>query len=74
MNVVMKVLDEELRQGALSIGIGAAYMATGLTRYEGAADGGAVWSPRLGAYSLSPQRRNAESRQNTAYGPRAGRL
>ena len=34
MNQIMQLLDEELRQGALGVGVGAAYMATGLTSYE----------------------------------------
>ncbi|MCB1489283.1 MAG: hydrolase [Bauldia sp.] len=34
MNAVMKILDEDLRVGALGVGIGAAYMATGMTSYE----------------------------------------
>ena len=34
MNAVMKILDEDLRQGAIGVGIGAAYMAKGLTSYE----------------------------------------
>ena len=34
MNQVMKILDEDLRAGALGIGVGAAYMARGLTSYE----------------------------------------
>ncbi|MCT9098431.1 amidohydrolase family protein [Haloarchaeobius sp. HME9146] len=34
MNQVMRQLDEELRQGALGVGILAAYMARGLTSYE----------------------------------------
>ncbi|QYJ93630.1 amidohydrolase family protein [Shewanella spartinae] len=34
MNQVMKILDEDLRAGALGIGVGAAYMAKGLTTYE----------------------------------------
>lgn len=34
MNQVMKILDEDLRAGALGVGVGAAYMARGLTSYE----------------------------------------
>lgn len=34
MNQIMRTLDEELRQGALGVGVGAAYMALGLTSYE----------------------------------------
>ena len=34
MNQVMKLLDEDLRQGALGVGVPAAYMARGLTSYE----------------------------------------
>ena len=34
MNAVMEILDEDLRAGALGVGIGAAYMATGMTSYE----------------------------------------
>jgi len=34
MNAIMKILDEDLRAGALGIGIGLAYMATGATSYE----------------------------------------
>jgi hypothetical protein len=34
MNEVMQILDEDLRAGALGIGVGAAYMARGLTSYE----------------------------------------
>jgi len=34
MNAVMKILDEDLRQGAIGVGIGAAYMAKGMTSYE----------------------------------------
>lgn len=34
MNAVMKILDEDLRAGALGVGIGLAYMATGATSYE----------------------------------------
>jgi N-acyl-D-glutamate deacylase len=34
MNEVMQILDEDLRQGALGVGVGAAYMARGLTSYE----------------------------------------
>ncbi len=34
MNAVMEILDEDLRQGAIGVGIGAAYMATGMTSYE----------------------------------------
>lgn len=34
MNKVMKKLDEELQQGAIGVGVGAAYMAKGLTSYE----------------------------------------
>lgn len=34
MNQVMAILDEDLRAGALGIGVGSAYMARGLTTYE----------------------------------------
>jgi len=34
MNAIMKILDEDLRQGAIGVGIGAAYMAKGMTSYE----------------------------------------
>jgi len=34
MNRIMKMLDEDLRQGALGVGVPAAYMARGLTSYE----------------------------------------
>jgi len=34
MNQVMRILDEELQNGALGVGVGAAYMARGLTSYE----------------------------------------
>ncbi len=34
MNQIMKMLDEDLRQGALGVGVPAAYMARGLTSYE----------------------------------------
>ena len=34
MNKIIKILDEDLRQGALGLGVGAAYMARGLTSYE----------------------------------------
>jgi len=34
MNKVMRILDEDLRQGAIGVGVGAAYMARGLTSYE----------------------------------------
>lgn len=34
MNQVMQILDEDLRAGALGIGVGAAYMARGLISYE----------------------------------------
>lgn len=34
MNQVMQIMDEGLREGALGIGVGAAYMAPGLTTYE----------------------------------------
>jgi len=34
MNQVMAFMDDDLRQGALGIGVGAAYMARGLTSYE----------------------------------------
>jgi len=34
MNQVMQIMDEGLREGALGIGVGAAYMAPGLTSYE----------------------------------------
>jgi N-acyl-D-amino-acid deacylase len=34
MNAIMKIVDEDLRAGALGVGIGAAYVATGATSYE----------------------------------------
>jgi len=34
MNAIMKIIDEDLRAGALGIGIGLAYMAKGATSYE----------------------------------------
>lgn len=34
MNAIIKILDEDLRFGALGVGIGLAYMATGTTSYE----------------------------------------
>ena len=34
MNQVMQLMDEGLREGALGIGVGAAYIARGLTSYE----------------------------------------
>ncbi|WP_338092670.1 aminoacylase [Salipiger mangrovisoli] len=34
MNEIMKLLDEDLREGALGVGVPAAYMARGLTSYE----------------------------------------
>jgi len=34
MNEVMQLMDEGLREGALGIGVGAAYMARGMTSYE----------------------------------------
>lgn len=34
MNKVMQLMDEGLREGALGIGVGAAYMAPGMTTYE----------------------------------------
>jgi N-acyl-D-glutamate deacylase len=34
MNKIMALLDEDLRQGALGVGIGAAYVAKGMTSYE----------------------------------------
>lgn len=34
MNQVMQLLDEGLREGALGIGVGAAYMQRGMTSYE----------------------------------------
>ena len=34
MNQVLEILDEDLRQGAIGVGVGAAYMARGLTSYE----------------------------------------
>jgi N-acyl-D-amino-acid deacylase len=34
MNEIMKLLDDGLREGAIGIGVGAAYMARGLTTYE----------------------------------------
>lgn len=34
MNRVMQIMDEGLREGALGLGVGAAYMAPGMTSYE----------------------------------------
>jgi hypothetical protein len=34
INEVMKIMDEDLRAGALGIGVGSAYMAKGLNTYE----------------------------------------
>jgi cytosine/adenosine deaminase-related metal-dependent hydrolase len=34
MNSIMQLLDEDLRQGALGIGVGAAYIQKGMTSYE----------------------------------------
>ncbi len=34
MNQISRHLDEELRQGALGVGVGAAYMARGMSSYE----------------------------------------
>jgi len=34
MNKIVSLLDEDLRQGAIGIGVGSAYMANGLTTYE----------------------------------------
>jgi len=34
MNQVMQLMDEGLREGALGIGVGSAYMAPGMTSYE----------------------------------------
>lgn len=34
MNEIMEGIDEDLRQGAIGVGVGAAYMATGLNSYE----------------------------------------
>lgn len=34
MNQIMQIMDEDMRQGALGVGVGAAYMARGLTSYE----------------------------------------
>lgn len=34
MNQIMKQLDEELRQGAIGVGVGATYMARGMGSYE----------------------------------------
>lgn len=34
MNQIMQLVDEDLRQGALGVGVGAAYIARGLTSYE----------------------------------------
>lgn len=34
MNQVMQILDEDLRAGAIGVGVGSAYMARGLTSYE----------------------------------------
>jgi hypothetical protein len=34
INQIMKTLDEDLREGALGIGVGSAYMAKGLITYE----------------------------------------
>lgn len=34
MNQIMKKLDEEMQQGAIGVGVGAAYMARGMDSYE----------------------------------------
>ena len=34
MNEIMELIDEDLREGAIGLGVGAAYMARGLTSYE----------------------------------------
>ena len=34
MNQIMKLMDEDLRQGALGIGVGAAYIQLGMSSYE----------------------------------------
>ncbi|MBU2941422.1 aminoacylase [Shimia thalassica] len=34
MNQIMHIMDEDMRQGALGVGVGAAYMARGMTSYE----------------------------------------
>jgi N-acyl-D-amino-acid deacylase len=34
MNKIVSLLDEDLRQGAIGVGVGSAYMANGLTTYE----------------------------------------
>ncbi|MFZ1539288.1 MAG: hypothetical protein WAT23_18140 [Chromatiaceae bacterium] len=34
MNQVVRLLDEDLRQGAIGMGVGSAYMARGLTPHE----------------------------------------
>lgn len=34
MNEIMRLVDEDLRQGAIGLGVGAAYMQKGLTSYE----------------------------------------
>ncbi|WP_287249167.1 hypothetical protein [Moorena sp. SIO4E2] len=34
MNQIMEAMDEDLRQGAIGVGVGAAYMASGLNSYE----------------------------------------
>jgi N-acyl-D-amino-acid deacylase len=34
MNTILQLLDEGLREGAIGVGVGAAYMARGMTSYE----------------------------------------
>jgi N-acyl-D-amino-acid deacylase len=34
MNEIFSLMDEDLRQGAIGVGVGAAYMARGMTSYE----------------------------------------
>jgi N-acyl-D-amino-acid deacylase len=34
MNAIMKLVDEDLRQGAIGVGVGAAYIQKGMTSYE----------------------------------------
>ncbi|MDP4744864.1 MAG: amidohydrolase family protein [Porticoccaceae bacterium] len=34
LNQIVKLLDEDLRQGAIGVGVGAAYMQRGMTSYE----------------------------------------
>jgi len=34
MNQIVRLMDEDLRQGAIGMGVGSAYMAKGLTTYE----------------------------------------